>query len=168
MRNATRSEVRSTAFRRKFVEEGLPQSTNFRLNAVLRTLLGVMGLLAVVGIALRAAPHSPDGSSSIDIVEVKNVGISAANDAKSVIQVKWTAKLPPGSNVKSFDVSLEVKYADRTKEKMKYTVNGSADGARFEVPTLHLSPGKPAAELRRFEATVTANFSETATKQGNL
>ena len=144
------------------------------LNAMRRTppgsklVLGLLILLAVAALAAKVAAQSADGSSSIDIVEVKNVGISAANDAKSVIQVKWTAKPPPGSDVKSFDVSLEVKYADRTKEKIKYTVNGSADSARFEVPTLHLSPGRPAAELRSFEATVTANFSETATKQGNL
>ena len=133
-----------------------------------KPILGLLMLLAVTALAAKVAAQSAGGPSSIEIVEVKNVGISAANDAKSVIQVKWAAKLPPGSNVKSFDVSLEVQYADRTKEKIKNTVNGSASSARFEVPTLHVSPGRPAAELRTFEASVTANFSETATKQGSL
>jgi hypothetical protein len=133
-----------------------------------KPILGLLMLLAVTALAAKVAAQSAGGPSSIEIVEVKNVGISAANDAKSVIQVKWAAKLPPGSDVKSFDVSLEVQYADRTKEKIKNTGNGSASSARFEVPTLHLSPGRPAAELRTFEATVTANFSETATKRGNL
>jgi hypothetical protein len=133
-----------------------------------KSFSNVLILLAVAALAIQVTARPAGSSSIIDIVEVKNVGVSAANDSKSVIQVRWTAKLPPGSNVKSFDVSLEVQYADRTKEKIKSTVNGSATSARFEVPTLHISPGRPAAELRTFEATVTANFSETATKQGNL
>lgn len=133
-----------------------------------KSLASVLILLAVTALAARVAAQSAGGSPCIDIVEVKNLGISAANDSKSVIQVKWAAKLPPGSSVKSFYVSLEVGYADATKEKVKSTINGSASSARFEVPTLHLSPGRPAAELRSFEATVTANFSETATKQGSL
>ena len=133
-----------------------------------KLILGVMILLAVVALAAAAAAQSAGDSPCIDIVEVKNVGISAENDSRSVIQVKWAAKLPPGSDVKSFDVSLEVRYADATKEKVKSTVNGSASIARFEVPTLHVSPGRPAAEFRTFEASVTANFSETAKKEGNL
>lgn len=133
-----------------------------------KLVLGLLILLTVRVFAANVAAQSAGGSPCIDIVEVRNVGISAANDSRSVIQVKWAAKLPPGSDVKSFDVRLEVRYADATKEKVKSTINGSANSARFEVPTLHLSPGRPAAELRTFEATVTANFSETATKQGNL
>ena len=125
-------------------------------------------LLVVTVSTATVAAQSASSSASIDIVEVKNVGLSAANDSKSVIQVKWAAKLPPGTSVKSFDVSLEVQYADKTKERIKNTVSGTAVSARFEVPTLHVTPGRPAAELRSFEATVTANFSETATKQGSL
>ena len=134
----------------------------------LKSVASMLILFAVTVSAATLATQSAGSLSSIDIIEVKNVGISAASDSKSVIQVRWAAKLPPGTNVKSFDVSLEVQYADRTKEKIKNTVNGSAASVRFEVPTLHLSPGRPAAELRTFEATVTANYSETATKQGNL
>jgi hypothetical protein len=187
------AEVRSTAFRRKFVAEVLRSSTNFRLKAVLRTLLGrkfvaevlrsstnfrlkavlrtllgLMVLVAVVALAVQPDTQSANGSSRIEIVEVKNVGISAANDAKSVIQVRWAARFPPETSVKSFDVSLEVRYADQAKERVRVSVDGSASSARFEVPTLHLSPGRPAAEMRSFEASVTANASESATKQGNL
>ena len=133
-----------------------------------KSIASALILLTFTVLAATVATQSAGSLSSIDIFEVKNVGLSAANDSKSVIQVNWAAKLPSGSSVKSFDVSLEVQYADRTKEKLKNTVNGSANSARFEVPTLHISPGRPAAELRTFEATVTANFSETATKQGNL
>jgi hypothetical protein len=133
-----------------------------------KSIVSILILLAAMVSASTLATQSASSSSIIDILEVKNVGLSAANDSKTVIQVKWAAKLPAGSNVKPFDVSLEVQYADRTKEKLKNTVNGSAASVRFEVPTLHISPGRPAAELRSFEATVTANFSETATKQGNL
>ena len=119
MENAMRSEVRSTAFRRKFVVDRETSVANFRLKLVLQTLLGVMTSLAVVALALPSATQTANSSSRIEIVEVKNVGISAANDAKSVIQVRWAARFPPETSVKSFDVSVEVRYADRAKERSK-------------------------------------------------
>jgi hypothetical protein len=128
----------------------------------------LMILFVVVALAAQSGAQSVGGHSRIEILEVKNVGLSAANDAKSVIEVRWAARFPPGATVKSFDISLEVRYADKTREKIKGTASGSTSTARFEVPTLSLSPGRPGAELRSFEATVTANFSETATKQGDL
>ena len=130
----------------------------------LNLALSLMILLVAVVLTAEAG----QGSSRIEIVEVKNLGISAANDAKSIIEVRWAIRFPPETSVKSFDINLEVRYADKAKEKIKATANGSASSARFEVPTLHLSPGRPGAELRGFEASVTANFSETTTKQGNL
>jgi hypothetical protein len=133
-----------------------------------RGLILIAGLIISFHIAPPAAAQSEGGPSRIEIVEVRNLGISAANDAKSVIQVEWAARLPPEATVKSFDVSLEVRYADRTSEKIKSTVSASTASARFEVPTIHLSPGRPGAEMRSFEASVTANFSETATKRGSL
>jgi len=128
-------------------------------------------LVTLLAVALLPAPSIAQSAGvppRIEILEVKNVGISAANDAKSVIEVRWAARFPQGVTVKSFDISLEVSYADKTREKIRGKVSGSITSTRFEVSTLRLSPGRPGAELRGFEAAVTANISETATKQGGL
>jgi hypothetical protein len=108
------------------------------------------------------------GASVVEITEVKNVGISAGNDTKSIIQVGWSVNAQPNLSIKSLDLVLEVTYADGVIEKFRSTANGITRQARFEVPTLHVSIGRPGAELRSFKANITANFTETTTKQGNF
>ncbi|MCI0490611.1 MAG: hypothetical protein L0229_28800 [Blastocatellia bacterium] len=107
-------------------------------------------------------------ASGVEITEVKNVGISAANESKSIIQVSWTARLAPDAAVKSFDVNIEVIYADGAIERARTSVNGRARNARLEVPTLHKAAAGPAAEMKSFKVSVTATLSETATRQGSF
>ncbi len=107
-------------------------------------------------------------ASVVDITDVKNVGLSAGNDSKSIIQVGWSVTAQPNLSIKSFELVVEVTYADGGSERFKTTANGSDRKARFEVPTQHLSTGRPGAGLRSFKANITANFSETAIKQGNF
>jgi hypothetical protein len=106
--------------------------------------------------------------SLIDITEVKNVGLSANNESKSVIQALWSVNTQPGTTIKSFELNLEVTYADGAVEKFKSTAQGSERKTRFEVPTLHVSAGRPGAELKGFKTNITANFTETVSKQGNF
>jgi hypothetical protein len=107
-------------------------------------------------------------ATRIEIAEVKNVGTSAGDNSKSIIQIKWLAEVQPGTTIKSFDIFLEVTYADGAIEKVKTTANGSARSVRFELLTVHLVAGRAAAELRGFKASVTANTAETTTKTGSL
>lgn len=118
--------------------------------------------------AAKTAARSATLASLVEIAEVKNVGLSAGSDAKSIIQAQWSVNAQPGTNIKSFELSLDVTYADGAVERFKVTASGAERKARFEVPTLHVSAGRPGAELRSFKANITANFTETATKQGNF
>lgn len=104
----------------------------------------------------------------IEILGVKNVGVSAADDAKSILQITWAVEAQSGATVKSFEVVLEVSYADGSTQKVRATVAGTARHARFEVPTVQQVAGRPAAELKQFKASVTANTSETTTRIGSL
>ena len=104
----------------------------------------------------------------IEITEVKNVGLSAINDSKSVIQALWSVHAQPGRNIKSFELNLEVTYADGAVEKLRATAPGSERKVRMEVPTLHVSAGRPGAELKSFKANITANFTETVSIQGRF
>jgi hypothetical protein len=129
--------------------------------------------LAILFLAMAASGSNGisaliDSSSGIEITQVKNMGLSAANAKKSIIEVRWTVQSQPGMALKSFDVAIEVSYADGAVEKSKSTVNGSSRNARFEVPTLHSSPGLAAAEMKNFKINITASYTETATKQGSF
>src|SRR5438552_16903767 len=62
--------------------------------------------------------QTPNGATSVEIIEVKNLGVSAANESLSIIQVKWKAQT--GSD-KTFEVKLEVRYADGASDKAATT-----------------------------------------------
>ncbi len=109
--------------------------------------------------------------AGFEIKEVKNLGVSAANDANSILQVTWQ-KPAPDVKLQGFDVELSVTYADNFTKSFKARVNDQEHRQRFEVPTLHFTPHRPAAEMKRYQVTVTAKYvgqpNETATAQGNL
>lgn len=107
-------------------------------------------------------------ASLIEITEVKNLGLSASNETKSVIQALWSINAQSAASIKSFELILEITYQDGAVEKFKTTANSADRKARFEVPTLHPAAGRPGAALRSFKANITAIFTETAIKQGNF
>ena len=123
-------------------------------------------LLIVSELALGARGWPAPVAAAVEIVEVRAVGVSAAEESKSIIQVKWRADAQAGSEVKAFDVGIEVSYADGAVERRRTTAGASARSARFELPTLHFSAGRPGAELRSFKASVVVSFTETAFRQG--
>ena len=109
--------------------------------------------------------------AGFEIKEVKNLGVSAANDANSILQVTWQATPAPDVKLPGFEVELSVTYADNFTKTFKVRVNDQERRQRFEVPTLHFVPNRPAAAMKRYQVTVTAKYaeqSETATAQGNL
>ncbi|MEW6210060.1 MAG: hypothetical protein AB1631_16960 [Acidobacteriota bacterium] len=119
-------------------------------------------------LAMEAGGAAFQGSVKVELVEVKNVGVSASNESNSIIQVRWNAATQPSTVIKSFDLSLEVVYADGAAEKAKASVDGKARNARFEIPTLHRAAGRNASEMKSFKINITATVLETFTKQGNF
>lgn len=107
----------------------------------------------------------PLAGSQLEIAEVRNVGASASNEAHSIIQVSWKVGAGPEVKIRGFELQLEATYADGALEKAQSRTNGTARSSRFEVPTLHRSPGGPAAEIKSFKVTVTATYSETVSIQ---
>ena len=130
----------------------------------LQTPPRVFAIIALMISALGLTHAGTVSTAGIEIVEVKNVGVSASDESKSVIQLKWKAD----TDAKTFDVAIEVGYADGAVQRARNSVSGSARSARFEVPTSHFTPGRPGAELKSFKASVTASITETATRQGSF
>lgn len=106
--------------------------------------------------------------SQIEITEIKNSGVSAAKETHSIVQVAWATQGAPEVKISSFELVLEVTYADGFVEKSPAKAPGSARTSRFEVPTLHRAGNQPAAEMKGFKVSITANYSETTTKQVSL
>jgi hypothetical protein len=106
------------------------------------------------------------GRSSVDRNHgEQNMGVLALKETNSIIEVSWTAQGAPELKHLSFDLSLEVVYADGFVEQSQAKAAGNARTGRFEVPTLHRFGNQPAAEMKSFKASITANYSETKTKQ---
>lgn len=103
--------------------------------------------------------------SQVEITDVKNIGVSASNQAKSIIEVRWQTKFAPNTNVKSFELKLEVTYADGSIVTTQSSVTGTARSGRVEVPTTNSSVGRPSSTIKSFRASVTTTFTETTTKQ---
>jgi hypothetical protein len=125
-------------------------------------------LIFLLALAVANSPASALQKGKVEVIEVKNIGISAADRSKSIIEVKWVAELQTGASIKSFDATIEVAYADGATERGKRTVSGSDRSTRFEVPTLHFSAARPGAELKNFKVSITATLTETASKQGSF
>jgi hypothetical protein len=111
--------------------------------------------------------RSPVGPQ-VEIREVRNVGVSAARETHSIIQISWSTGEGPDVKIVSFDLLLEVTYADGFIEKATAKMQPGTRDNRFEVPSVHRSPNKPAAEMKSFKVTITASYSETTTKQVSL
>lgn len=104
-------------------------------------------------------------ASQLEITEIKNAGVSAARETHTIIQVSWVTRGAPEVRTSSFELALEVTYADGYTGKFPVNAAGSARSARFEVPSQHRASNQPAAEMKSFKVSITANYSETATKQ---
>lgn len=131
----------------------------------LMTLLLVLACSAQIS---RAHPVAPIAGSQIEITEIKNAGVSAAKETNSIVQVVWATQGAPEAKISSFELVLEVTYADGFVEKSPAKAPGSARSSRFEVPTLHRAGNQPAAEMKGFKVSITANYSETTTKRVSL
>ena len=135
---------------------------------VLKQYAGLLLALLTVSFQAEADVLRTSAGAQIEITEVKNMGISATNEAQSIIQVSWNTQGAPEVKILSFELQLEATYADGAVEKTQAKASGAVRSSRFEVPTLHRAQGRPAAEMKSFKISITANYSETTTKQFSL
>lgn len=94
----------------------------------------------------------------VKIVDVKNIGISAANQTKSIIEIRWQADFAPNKTVKSFEIKLEVVYTDGAVITAQSSAQGSARSGRVEIPTTHLYTGQTPAVIKSMKANVVTLF----------
>jgi hypothetical protein len=125
-------------------------------------------VLACGAQVISAHSVAPIVGSQIEITEIKNAGVSAAKETHSIVLVSWTTPGMADTKISGFELLLEVTYADGFVEKAQARATGNARSNRFEVSTLHRVGVQPAAEMKGFRVSITANYSETTTRRVSL
>ncbi len=91
----------------------------------------------------------------VRVIEVKDLGLSEADETKSVIEVRWEVNPAIHSNYSGFNVTLEITYADGAILIFDEKAESSARFIRIEIPSLHIFRGKKPATVKEIKAFVT-------------
>ncbi len=92
----------------------------------------------------------------VEVIEVKEIGISAADETKSVIEVRWRTNLALNTDVGSFKLILSVTYADGTTLILTGNAGAESELAQIEVPSARTSKRSPPAFIKNLKAVVVA------------
>ncbi len=117
-------------------------------------LILVMAAANLTDVGAQASTDVP-----VEVTEVRDLGVSANDDSKSIIEVKWRVG-PTISAVTSFNLTLSITYADGTILNEQKKSDGKSASARFEVSSAKVSKGKPPAFIKKMNAVVTAVIRE--------
>lgn len=121
--------------------------------------------LNFIGLLLSVTQFVPQAKTALDIpvevVEVKDLGLSDRDESKSLIEVSWCV----GSQVQkekitAFNLVLFVTYADGTTITERRKFEKTIFSARIEVPSVKTFGGRPTAFIKKTEARVTAAISK--------
>jgi hypothetical protein len=92
----------------------------------------------------------------IEIIEVKEIGLSDKDETKSVIEVRWQVNSALASNVRSFKILLSVTYADGTKIYITRHTDEESVSLKIEVPSVSFSNRNTPASIKNLKAVVVA------------
>src|SRR5687768_1165252 len=103
--------------------------------------LNLIGLLITIN--QTAANAQTVTQVPVEVVEVKDLGLSDRDESKSVIEVRWSVDPVQKEKIVSFNLVLSVVYADGTTIGEKRKVEATALLARVEVPSVKPYGGRP-------------------------
>ena len=128
----------------------------------MRSTLKILSLISLVlAIASQTAINATETADSpVEVLEVRDLGISANDDSKSIIEVRWRVNPTLIADVASFNLVLSVTYADGTTLNVKRQTKEKSLSMRVEVPSVNSSKGRPAASIKKMNAIVTAVIPE--------
>ncbi len=129
---------------------------------MMRSALKILSLtVLVLAIASQATVNAAETADSpAEVLEVKDLGISANDDSKSIIEVRWRVNPALVADVASFNLVLFVTYADGTTTSIKRQTDGKSLSMRVEVSSVNISKGRPPASIKKMNALVTAVLPE--------
>lgn len=107
-----------------------------------------------------------DADSLVAVESVKNLGLSASDERRSVIEMRWCFNEALNDQISLFNLTLLVRYADGALITFDQSVNSNARNHQFEVPTLHFVRGRKPAFIESLKAEV--HLVPANTPQQNL
>ena len=121
-------------------------------------LLTYIFLLLSLGQIAGAAVTNSD--IPVEVVEVKDIGLSDRDETKSVIEVSWRTGSIQRERIVSFNLILSITYADGTTINDARRINPSSLSTRVEVPSVKTLGGRTTAFIRKMDAHVFAVISK--------
>lgn len=122
--------------------------------------LNLIGLLLTIN-QISANPKTAGGGDvPVEVVEVKDLGLSDRDESKSVIEVRWSVDPVQKEKIISFNLVLSITYANGTTVSERRSMEKNARSARVEVPSVKTFGGRASAFIKKIEAKVTAVFSK--------
>ena len=95
----------------------------------------------------------------VELVEVKDLGLSDRDESKSLIEVRWTVNPIYKDKIISFNLVLSITYAVGTTIHDKQSMDSTSLSAQIEVPSVKTIGGKATAFIKNIDARVTAVIS---------
>ncbi len=120
--------------------------------------LNLIGLLLTINQI--SADAKADLEIPVEVVEVKDLGLSDRDESKSLIEVRWNAGAVQKEKVVSFNLTLYVTYADGTRIVEKRNFEKTIFSARIEVPSVKTFGGRSTAFIKKIEARISASVSK--------
>jgi hypothetical protein len=125
--------------------------------------ISILVLLTALAATQLFAHRLTDCIAPVEVTEIKNLGISDADETKSVIEIKWQLNPALHSNHSDFNVSLEITYANGMILLVDERSENTTRSTQIEVPTVNLRRGQSPAFIKQIKAFVT---TEIVTKRG--
>jgi hypothetical protein len=120
--------------------------------------LNLIGLLLTIN-QIYANPKT-DLNVPVEVVEVKDLGLSDRDESKSVIEVRWSADSIQKEKIASFVLVLSVTYANGTTVSEKRTAEREARVLQVEVSSVKTFGGRTSAFIKKIDARVVAVLSK--------
>jgi hypothetical protein len=120
--------------------------------------LNFIGLL--LSVTQISAVAKTDFEVPVEVVEVKDLGLSDRDESKSLIEVSWCVSEDKKEKITAFNLILSVTYADGTTVTEKRKFEKSVFSARVEIPSVKPFGGRSSAFIKKMEARVSAKISK--------
>jgi hypothetical protein len=116
--------------------------------------LNLIGLLAAFGAGKVFCQNRLE--IPVEVVEVRDLGLSDRDETKSLIEVRWRAGQIQKDRIRAFKLVLTVTYADGTRFVTQHKFQNDVFSTRVEVPSVKAFGRRPAAFITKIEAAVIA------------
>ncbi len=113
-------------------------------------------MLTIFAVSQVCAKAANVTDAPVEIIEIKEVGLSDKDETKSVIEIRWRINPTLTADVRSFKILLSVTYADGTAKTVTRYTDEESVSVQIEVPSVNFSTLNTPAFIKNLKAMVIA------------